>query len=160
MMYRQVLTRCGAASAILGCLLATAHAQSRPPDLVPHGWRTQSVEGRRDVIRYVSPDGQAVLTLRDISRGGASVREEFATFADRAPGPITYKRLADSWFVLSGYRESKIIYYTRVDLACGGRRWHIAELTYPREQKTMRDAAVEHASSALRKYRNVCPKNR
>lgn len=154
----QVLTRCCAASLILGCLAGTSSAQTRPPDLVPRGWHTQNVESRRDVIRYVSPDGQAVLTLRDISRGGASVRDEFATFVDRALGPITYKRLADTWFVLSGYRDNKI-YYTRVDLACGGRRWHIAELTYPKEQKRMRDAAVAHASYTLRNYRNVCPKN-
>jgi hypothetical protein len=140
-------------------MMATASAQGRPPDFAPRGWHTQPVEGRRDVIRYISPDGQAVLTLRDISRGALSVREEFATFADRAPGPITYKRIADSWFVLSGYRGGKI-YYTRVDLACGGRRWHIVEVTYPREQKKMRDAAVRQASYALRKYRNVCPKNR
>ena len=157
MNYRRILMRCAAASVTLSCLVASSYGQSRPPDLMPHGWHTQSIEGRRDVIRYVSPDGQAVLTLHDISRGGASVRGEFATFADQAPGPITYKRVADSWFVLSGYRDNKI-YYTRVGLACGGRRWHVAELTYPRQQKAMRDAAVAHASHTLHRYRNVCPK--
>jgi hypothetical protein len=42
------------------------YAQRKPPSFVPPGWSTQPVEGRRDVIRYVSPDRQAVLTLRDI----------------------------------------------------------------------------------------------
>jgi hypothetical protein len=85
------------------------------------------------------------------------VRREFALFADRAPGLITYKRIADSWFVLSGDRGGQTN-HTRVDLACGGRRWHIADLAYPLDQNIMRDAAVTHASHTLGKYRNVCPK--
>jgi hypothetical protein len=138
MTYGEALSRWGAAAVIFGVFMATASAQGRPPDLVPRGWHAQKVEGRDDVIRYVSPDGQAILTLRDISRNEESVRREFALFADRAPGPITYKRIADSWFVLSGDHGGQT-YYTRVDLACGGRRWHIAELTYPLAQNAMRD---------------------
>jgi hypothetical protein len=132
-----------------------AHAQTRPPNLVPPGWSTQQVEGRNDVIRYVSPDGAAVLTLHDLPRQGLSLREELADASGQS-GEITYRRVADSWFVISGYRGERI-FYTRVELACGGRRWHMAELTYPKEQKRKLDAAVTHASRTLRNYRSVCP---
>ena len=144
--------------AVLICGIASpAAAQSRPPKLVPPGWSTQQTEGRNDVIRYISPDGAAVLTLHDLPRGGLSLREELAAASQRSGGEITYRRVAASWFVISGYRADQI-FYTRVELACGGRRWHVAELTYPRRQKARLDAAVTHASHTLRNYRNVCPK--
>jgi hypothetical protein len=140
---------------IANWLPTTGHAQQKPPSLVPSGWSTQRVEGRRDVIRYVSPDGQAVLTLRDIPTRGASVREMLSTFSRDAGGPITYTRVAKSWFVISGYR-GRDIFYVRVDRACDGRRWHIAELTYPRGLKTKMDPAVIRASHQLSAYGNVC----
>ncbi len=142
--------------ALIGAGLPTSgYAQRKPPSFVPPGWSTQPVEGRRDVIRYVSPDRQAVLTLRDIPTRGASVRETFSTFSRDAGGPITYTRVAKSWFVISGYR-GRDIFYVRVDRACDGRRWHIAELTYPRGLKTKMDPAVIRASHQLSAYGNVC----
>ncbi len=152
---KRLIAWCSAAVAICG-IVGPATAQTRPPKLVPPGWSTQQVEGRNDVIRYVSPDGAAVLTLHDLPRRGLSLREELADVSGSG-GDITYRRVADSWFVISGYRDDKI-FYTRVELACGGRRWHVAELTYPRRQKARLDAAVTHASHTLRNYRNVCPK--
>ena len=157
MPHRRVLQYCCAALTLIG-LFAAGHAAAKPPSLVPPGWSKQSTEDRRDVIRYVSPDGQAVLTLRDIARHGASVKDRFAEMSKTAAGRITYRRLARSWFVLSGYRDGKI-FYLRVDRACDGRRWHIAELTYPRAQKSRLDPAVAHASRTLGAYRNVCTDN-
>lgn len=155
MICKRTLAFCCAAWIILSSI-AVSHGQSRPPKLVPPGWSTEAVQGRKDVIRYVSPDHQAVLTLRDRPRDGRTVTEEFATFSGRSNERITYKRLSDSWFVVSGYRGDDI-FYTRVDLACRGHRWHVAELTYPRAKKTNMDAQVTHVSNTLRKYRNACP---
>ena len=151
----QPIVRLCSAAVILGGFAFPSHAQTRPPNLVPRGWSTQQVEGRNDVIRYVSPDGAAVLTLHDLPRRGLSLREELADIS-QSGGDITYRRVAGSWFVISGYRDDRI-YYTRVELACGGRRWHMVELTYPKGQKRRLDAAVTHASHTLRNYRNVCP---
>lgn len=123
---------------------------------MPRGWSTERVQGRKDVIRYVSPDHQAVLTLRDLPRDGRIVTDEFAMFSGRPSEQITYKRVSGSWFVVSGYRGDNI-FYTRVDRACGGRRWHVAELTYPRAKETNMDAEATHVSNTLRKYRNACP---
>ncbi len=130
-------------------------AQRNPPSFVPPEWSTQPVEGRRDIIRYVSPDRRAVITLRDIPTLGASVRETFSVFSRDAGGPITYTRVAKSWFVISGY-WGRDIFYDRVDRACNGRRWHIAELTYPRGLKTKMNPAVIRASHELSAYGGVC----
>jgi hypothetical protein len=141
----------------IGAVLpATGYAsQLKAPSFVPRGWTSEAVEGRRDVIHYVSPDRQAVLTLRDIHNPGRSVREAFTEYSRAAAGRITYTRLAKSWFVISGYRSGNI-FYVRADRACDGRRWHIAELTYPRGQKRKLDPAVIRASYALSAYGNVC----
>jgi hypothetical protein len=156
MPYPRVLLWCLAL--IATGLPTSGYAQRNPPKFVPPGWSTQPVEGRRDVIHYVSPDRQAVLTLRDIPTRGASVRETFSDFSRDAGGPITYTRLAKSWFVISGYRGGEI-FYVRVDRACDGQRWHVAELTYPRDQKAKMDPAVIRASHALSAYGEVCPNN-
>lgn len=152
---KRIFTRCCAACIVMSSI-PVAHGQSRPPKLVPPGWSTEAMQGRKDVIRYVSPDHQAVLTLRDLPKDGRSTAEQFARFSGRLNGQITYRRLSSSWFVISGYRGDDI-FYTRVDLACTGHRWHVAELTYPRAKKTNMDAEVAHVSYTLRKYRNACP---
>ena len=136
--------------------ITTTTLQHWPPKLVPPGWSTDHVQGRKDVIRYVSPDHQAALTLRDLPQDGRSVAAEFARLSGRSGEQVTYRRLSNSWFVVSGYRGEDI-FYTRVGLACNGHRWHVAELTYPRARKTNMDAEVRYVSNTLSKYRNVCP---
>src|SRR3954471_16859669 len=98
-MRRQLLV--GLCSAAVIGFVLPAHAQTRPPNLVPRGWSTQPAEGRNDVIRYVSPDGAALLTLHDLPRRGLSLREELAEASQHSGGDITYRRLAGSWFVIS-----------------------------------------------------------
>ena len=146
----------------LSCLCAVltmsgAHAAPGPArsELVPPGWSVEPVEGRKDIIRYVSPDKEAVLTLQDAPTRGRSLDEEFTSLS-RRDGDVTYSRKSRSWFVLSGYRGGEI-FYTRVDRACGGRRWHVLELTYPRAAKADLDAAVTRVSRRLGRFQNVCP---
>jgi hypothetical protein len=126
-------------------------ASAAPPAIVPPGWTTERVPGDRMVIRYVSPDGRAVLTLRDM----ASDREGLG-FLHRSGESVTYRQRGRSWVVVSGYRGEQI-YYRRANLACGGGRWHVIELNYPGADKRAMDATVTYISHHLDRYRNVCP---
>lgn len=138
---------------------AAAQGPQRPSQskLVPPGWSVERTQGPKNVIRYVSPDGTAALTLRDAETQGRGIADVYATMSRRNGDDITYKRQARSWFVLSGYRGGEI-FYTRVDRACGGQRWHVLELTYPRAAKRAMDAEVTRLSRNLRQFQNVCPK--
>ena len=137
---------------------ASAQEPSGRSKLVPPGWTVEPAQGSKSVIRYVSPDRTAMLTLGDEARDGRSVAEAFAAGTHRDGDRITYARKARSWFVLSGYRGGEI-FYTRAGLACGGQRWHILELTYPRAAKRAMDAEVTRLSRNLSGFANVCPKH-
>ena len=125
--------------------------------LVPPGWSVERTQGPKNVIRYVSPDGTAALTLRDAETRGRGIDDTYATMLRQDGNDITYKRKARSWFVLSGYRGGDI-FYTRVDRACSGTRFHVLELTYPRAAKSDMDAEVTRLSHNLRQFQNVCPR--
>jgi hypothetical protein len=127
-------------------------ASAAPPAIVPPGWRTEPVPGNRMVIRYVSPNGRAVLTLRDLP----SVRPASAILY-RDGESVTYRQRGRSWSVVSGYRGDQI-YYRRANLACGGQRWHVIELNYPASDKRAMDATVTYISHRLASYRDVCPR--
>jgi hypothetical protein len=138
------------------CGASAAQAQSAQSRLVPPGWTVQQTQGPKNVIRYVSPDGTAALTLRDAAAGGRSIASVYASMVRRDGDDITYRRKARSWFVLSGYRGGDI-FYTRVDRACGGRRLHALELTYPRAAKRRMDAQVARMSHNLPRFQHICP---
>lgn len=131
-----------------------ASAQAAPADrpaIVPRGWTTEPVPGDRMIIRYVSPDGRAVLTLRDmpLDRPVSAIL--------RGDGEsVTYRQRGRSWAVVSGYRGDEI-YYRRANAACDGRRWHVIELTYPARDKRAMDATVTYISHRLDSYRDACP---
>ncbi len=127
-------------------------APATPPAIVPPGWKTEPVPGDRMVIRYVSPDGRAVLTLRDVPAARPA-----SAILYRDGESVTYRQRGRSWSVVSGYRGDQI-YYRRANLACGGERWHVIDLTYPGSDKRAMDATVTYISHHLDRYRNVCPR--
>jgi hypothetical protein len=127
-------------------------AFAAPPAIVPPGWRTEPVPGNRMVIRYVSPNGRAVLTLRDLPSGRPA-----SAILYRDGESVTYRQRGRSWSVVSGYRGDQI-YYRRANLACGGQRWHVIELNYPASDKRAMDATVTYISHRLASYRDVCPR--
>ena len=47
--------------------------------LVPPGWSVERTQGSKNVIRYVSPDGTAALTLRDAETRGRGIDDTYAT---------------------------------------------------------------------------------
>jgi hypothetical protein len=128
-----------------------AAAPASPPAIVPPGWTTEPVPGDRMMIRYVSPDGRAVLTLRDLP-GGRPV----SSLLHRDGESVTYRQRGRSWTVVSGYRGDQI-YYRRANLACGGHRWHLIEINYPATEKRAMDATVTYISHRLQRYRDACP---
>ncbi len=139
------------AASMLALVRFSIGASAAPPAIVPPGWTTERVPGDRMIIRYVSPDGRAVLTLRDMS----SEREELGIL-HRPDESVTYRQRGRSWLVLSGYRGDQI-YYRRANLACGGERWHMIELNYPASDKRAMDQTVAFISHHLDRYRNICP---
>jgi hypothetical protein len=141
----------GAAFALTVTGLATA-APAAPPAIVPPGWKTEPVPNGRMVIRYVSPDGRAVLTLRDLPSARPA-----SGILHRDGESVTYQQRGRSWSVVSGYRGDQI-YYRRANLACGGARWHVIDLTYPGSDKRAMDATVTYISRHLDRYRDVCPR--
>jgi|tagenome__1003787_1003787.scaffolds.fasta_scaffold20107566_1 hypothetical protein len=120
--------------------------------IVPPGWKTEPVPGDRMVIRYVSPDGRAVLTLRDLPSARPA-----SGILRRGDESVTYRQRGRSWSVVSGYRGDQI-YYRRANLACAGARWHLIDLTYPGSEKRAMDATVTYISHHLDRYRDVCPR--
>jgi hypothetical protein len=150
MMLRNTILATGAFAIALTGLAAAALAA--PPAIVPPGWRTEPVPSDRMIIRYVSPDGRAVLTLRDLP----SARPADGILY-RDGESVTYRHRGRSWSVVSGYRGDQI-YYRRANLACGGERWHVIDLTYPGSDKHAMDATVIYISHHLDRYRNVCPR--
>jgi hypothetical protein len=156
MHYRRTLFGLCLMALALGSAQA-ARAQSAQDKLVPPGWTAQQTQGPKNVIRYVSPDGTGMLTLRDAAADERSIGRAYVTMLQRDSDDITYRRKARSWFVLSGYRGGDI-FYTRVDKACGGRRLHVLELTYPRAAKRKMDAEVTRLSRNLPRFQNICPK--
>jgi len=140
-----------AVCAALALIAIPAAAQAAPPPIVPPGWVAEHVPGDRMIIRYVSPDRHAALTLRDMPS-----EREVSGLLHRPDESVTYRQRGRSWTVVSGYRGDQI-YYRRANLACGGERWHLIELNYPAADKRRMDATVTYISHHLARYRDVCP---
>ena len=144
---------------ILGILLCCAlslpaHAQERPR-LIPPGW-TQAVADRETRTRkFVSPDGRASLTARQVIADRTAPRRGLDRIAYRDDEQITYHRRAPSWIAVSGYRDGKI-FYRKINLACRGTRWNFVELEYPREIKRQMDATVTHIARGMTFYSDDC----
>src|SRR5690242_19013263 len=83
----------------------TGVAEAAAPAIVPPGWKTEPVPGDRMIIRDVSPDGRAVLTLRDLPSAGPA-----SGILHRDGESVTYRQRGRSWSVVSGYRGSEIYY--------------------------------------------------
>lgn len=144
---------------ILGVLLvslmsASAYGQGKP-SLIPSGW-TQTVSDRETRTRkFVSPDGLASLTARQIEATRGARNRDLDRIARRDGEQVTYHRRAPSWIAISGYRDGRI-FYRKVNLACRGTRWNYVELEYPRDMKRQMDATVTHIAHGMTSYADDC----
>ena len=150
--------RRGLCAALIAAAVASAgfaHSAMAQSDLVPRGWTHDTAASNRRTIHFTSPDGHATLTMRDVD---TSATPSPAALVQPAAGEqATYRQRGRDWWVVSGYRGDAI-FYRRANFACGHRRIHVIDLTYPRAQKRQFDALVTSMSHRLERFRDVCPK--
>jgi hypothetical protein len=144
---------------LLGILLCCAvslpaGAQDRP-SLIPRGWTQTVADPETRTRKFVSPDGQASLTARQVHAETTAPNRGLDRIAYRNDEQVTYHRRASSWVAVSGYRDGKI-FYRKINLACRGTRWNFVELEYPREIKRQMDATVTHIARGMTFYSADC----
>lgn len=131
--------------------------QMRLPNLVPEGWVQTYADIGTKTRRFVSPDGQSIMTSSESVAHRGSLQRDMDSIAYHSGERITYQRRGDSWIAVSGYRNGHI-FYRKSNLACGGYRWHNVELEYPIEDKRRMDAPVTQIAHDLTRYREDCGK--
>jgi hypothetical protein len=135
-------------------LLASVSSADAAQPLVPGGWREVEVP-RSKAKMFVSPDGAANLRAGHQDAHPANLAADMDAMAYHDGEAITYQRRGRSWLAVSGYRGGEI-YYRKANLACGGTRWHIVELRYPREAKKRLDDVVTAAARRMTAYNRDC----
>ena len=124
--------------------------------IVPPGWKLLSEDATRHERRFVSPSGDAWLSL--FARPPEeSIEAHLERVRHHDNERITYERRGATWLVVSGYKGDRI-FYRRATLACNGQSWHHLAFEYPANQKLAFDQFVTRASYALAAYnRTGCP---
>lgn len=121
--------------------------------IAPRDW-TLSSSGKDDERRFVSPDGDAWLSLysTDVEGSATLIPNHWRV----QPGErVTYEKRGSDWAVVSGYTHDDRIFYRRTMLACRGRKWHDLDFEYPARKKRAMDEFVTRASHALAAYRSM-----
>jgi len=139
---------------------AEARVQPRPNEdfrtIVPNGWRLLPPARGTNERRFVSPGGDAWLSLYADHAQGQSVGYHMQQVFQNTD-QITYERRGPTWIVVSGYKGDRI-FYRKAMLACHGREWHHLAFEYPAAQKRAFDDFVTRTSYALQAYQDVgCP---
>jgi hypothetical protein len=115
--------------------------------LVPANWRRLPPDSRWEGTRFLAPDGQGWVVIYGVpATGGAG--EHLRTMSVLPGERVTYRRLADRWFVVSGVKGDRI-FYRRGLRACRGKVWHHLAFEYPSEQKRAYDRIVTAVSRSL-----------
>jgi hypothetical protein len=136
-------------------VLATLSVQAaQQPPLIPDGWRELPVP-RSKAKAFISPDGEARMRAGHEEAHPSNLAADMDAMAYHEGETITYQRRGKSWLAVSGYRGDEI-YYRKANLACGGTRWHIVELRYPREAKKKLDDVVTAAARRMTAYNQDC----
>jgi hypothetical protein len=127
---------------------------------VPADWSIEPPPLNNDGRGFLSPDGQAKLTIAGMfisprgegvidARDGASALEKWTT----GKGMVIYKRTAPDWAVTSGFTSDQKIFYIRAALACHGTVINGVEITYPQQRKQEFDPLVRHVSQSFHSSR-------
>ena len=107
---------------------------------------------RRSGQVFRSRDGRAYLQAAAFEN---TQRVNAATYKAQVAGStyrdtrITYDRVGETFFVLSGVR-GKDEYYERVTFSCGGRLINVWTMTYPTAEKGLYDRLVEEIARTFR----------
>lgn len=126
---------------------------------------TDSLKDRTDVrsgTTFASRDGKAWLQVAAFAN---TDRVSLAAYKSRvqktgyANARMTYERMSEDFFILSGYRGNDE-FYERVVFSCGGRMINVWSLSYPPAQNALYDRIVEEIARTFRPVagREVCAK--
>jgi hypothetical protein len=140
---------------LFGCVLGLPAGAQERPRLVPPGWSQTVADAETRTRTFVSPDGRASLTARQVQAEATAPDRGLDRIAYRNDEQVTYHRRAPSWVAVSGYRDGKI-FYRKINLACRGTRWNFVELVYPREIKRAMDTTVTHIARGMTLYSDDC----
>jgi serine/threonine-protein kinase len=138
-------------------LSARAVEAKTPPDfrsIVPSDWTLLPPDKNSHERRFVSPAGDAWLSLYAQPTRLESVSAHMERVKFMPGEEITYERQGQGWLVVSGYKGNRI-FYRKAMLACGNRQWHHLAFEYPAEEKRAFDRFVTRASYALKEYELV-----
>jgi hypothetical protein len=101
---------------------------------------------------FASRDGEARLlvgTLTNEEGQSPAAYQDFIARKSYAQYRIGYRRLAGSWFVLSGEGDGKT-FYEKVMFSCGDRLINSFALIYPTDQRQLFDRIVEGIEASFR----------
>jgi hypothetical protein len=136
-------------------LAVHSRANAKQPDrasdyvsIVPSDWTLLPEDTQTHERRFVSPSGDAWLSLYARPAGGTSIQAHMAAVRQREHEQITYERQGPTWIVVSGYIGDRI-FYRKAMLACGGQSWHQLAFEYPTAKKVAFHKLVTRASYAL-----------
>ena len=101
---------------------------------------------------FVSRDGEARLlvgALPNDKRQTPAAYQQYIARQSYADYRIGYRRIAQSWFVLSGEGNGKT-FYEKVMFSCGGRLINSFAVIYPTDQSDQFDRIVEGIEASFR----------
>jgi hypothetical protein len=107
-----------------------------------------------DGVTFTSPNDSLVLSIYGFQNGDElpikTVRDIIVeNYSDR---DITYQRLKDDWFVLSGYEminNQRMIFYHRIAGNSDGTRFAVFEFTWPEKDRQAIDPLITRMSRSL-----------
>jgi hypothetical protein len=105
---------------------------------------------------FVARDGEARLLVGALPNDKAQSPAAYQSYVAResyADYRIGYRRLAGSWFVLSGEGNGKT-FYEKVMFSCGGRIINSFAMIYPTDQRRIFDPIVEGIEASFRPARD------
>lgn len=139
-------------------MLAAPSVEAKTPidfrQIVPRDWKLLSPDQAWHERRFVSPTGNAWLSLYAQPTRLESVSAHMERVRLMPGEEITYERQGRGWLVVSGYKGNRI-FYRKAMLACGNRQWHHLAFEYPAEEKLAFDRFVTLVSYALKEYERV-----
>ena len=142
-----------AVTAVLGATSALA----TPVDfrqIVPGDWKLLPPDPASSERRFVSPSGDAWLSLYAQPARIESVAAHKERVRNVPGEEITYERQGNGWLVVSGFKGDRI-FYRKAMLACGDRQWHHLAFEYPAKEKVAFDRFVTRVSYTLKEYEAV-----
>jgi hypothetical protein len=121
------------------------------------GGRTE----RRSGQIFRSRDGKAYLqaaAFDNIERLGPGAYKNKIARTTYASARITYDRLTETFFIISGTRGDQE-FYERVTFSCGGRLINVWAMTYPIAERDLYNRIVEEVARTFRpaEGRDGCP---